>query len=161
MAVIVYPAHRSGVRGISSGILRVLIMLWAEKKIRKVFSKFRPFLSHIKSNSLLKTGARWGAFWKGRLTEMAVTFLWLVKKFWKLFHSKALYLSFQMSPTTAKSVHGARRDTQNKVKPPPSLPIFQYPCSYNSLFLLPSQITDFLIKSPEITDKHTKLDLGP
>ena len=58
MAVIVYPAHRSGVRGISSGILRVLIMLWAEKKIRKVFSKFRPFLSHIKSNSLLKTGAR-------------------------------------------------------------------------------------------------------
>ena len=124
MAVIVYPAHRSGVRGISSGILRVLIMLWAEKKIRKVFSKFRPFLSHIKSNSLLKTGARWGAFWKGRLTEMAVTFLWLVKKFWKLFHSKALYLSFQMSPTTAKSVHGARRDTQNKVKPPPRYPYF-------------------------------------
>ena len=29
-------------------------MIWAEKKIRKVLSKFRPFLRHLKSKTTLK-----------------------------------------------------------------------------------------------------------
>ena len=39
---------RRGARDLSPGILDKLIMLWPEKKIRMVLTKFRPFWSHLK-----------------------------------------------------------------------------------------------------------------
>ena len=47
------PVHRRGARDLPSGILQVFSMIWAEKKIWKVLSKFRPFASHIKLKTTL------------------------------------------------------------------------------------------------------------
>ena len=125
--------RRRGVRSLSSGILGVFIMLWSEKKIRKVLSKFRPFSSHLKSKTTLEIDH----FWAHKSSILRVVF-----NFGCLENGQNLFKTIQIFFSTQSTIKTPRIPEDRPLAPllrawhpiiwlnSPLMIIFQYPCSY-------------------------------